>query len=67
MGKLTARFVASAKPGRHGDGDGLWLQVSASGRRRLVYRFSFNKKVTEMALGPPGLPPTRRASLWRLA
>jgi Arm DNA-binding domain len=50
-GKLTARAVAAAKPGRHGDGDGLWLEVSTSGKRRWVYRFSFNKRVTELGLG----------------
>jgi Arm DNA-binding domain/Phage integrase family len=50
-GKLTARAVAAAKPGRHGDGDGLWLEVSPVGARRWVYRFSFGKRVTELGLG----------------
>jgi hypothetical protein len=49
--KLTARAVAAAKPGRHGDGAGLWLEVSPAGNRRWVYRFSFGKRVTEMSLG----------------
>src|ERR1700752_1407549 len=45
--KLTARAFAAAKPGRHGDGGGLWLEVSPAGNRRWVYRFSYNKRVTE--------------------
>jgi Arm DNA-binding domain len=53
-GKLTARTVASAKSGRYGDGDGLWLAVAASGARKWVYRFSFGGKVTEMGLGAAG-------------
>jgi len=50
-GKLTARTVATAKPGRHGDGAGLWLVVAESGARKWVFRFSFCGKVTEMGLG----------------
>lgn len=30
MGKLTALKVKNAKPGKHGDGDGLYLVVSDS-------------------------------------
>lgn len=51
-GKLTARAAATTKPGRYGDGAGLWLVVSASGARKWVFRFSFAGKVTEMGLGP---------------
>jgi integrase len=51
-GKLTVRGAAAAKPGRHGDGDGLWLEVSTIGKRRWVFRFSFAKRVTELSLGP---------------
>ena len=54
-GKLTARAAATAKPGRHGDGAGLWLVVSASGARKWVFRFSFGGKVTEMGLGSAGV------------
>jgi len=49
--KLTARAAATAKPGRHGDGAGLYLVVAPSGARKWVYRFSFARKVTEMGLG----------------
>ena len=36
--KLTARHVASAAPGKHGDGAGLQLAVSKSVSRRWVFR-----------------------------
>jgi integrase len=49
--RLTAKQVASAKPGRYGDGGGLYLVVSRSEARKWVFRFSFNGRVTEMGLG----------------
>ena len=49
--RLTARAAATTRPGRHGDGAGLYLVVSASGARKWVLRFSFARKVTEMGLG----------------
>ncbi|MGA7329394.1 MAG: integrase arm-type DNA-binding domain-containing protein [Rhodomicrobium sp.] len=51
MHKLSARAAATAKPGRHGDGGGLYLIVSSTGARKWVFRFSFAGKVTEMGLG----------------
>ncbi|KAF2990144.1 integrase arm-type DNA-binding domain-containing protein [Methylocystis sp. MJC1] len=50
-GKLTARAAATSKPGRYGDGAGLYLVVSTSGARKWVFRFTFAGKVTEMGLG----------------
>jgi integrase len=50
-GKLTARKVETAKPGRHGDGAGLWLIVSPSGARRWALRFNWQGKPTEAGLG----------------
>jgi integrase len=50
-GKLTARTVATAKPGRHGDGAGLWLVVSETGAKRWAYRFTIAGKVSEFGLG----------------
>lgn len=50
-GKLTARKVETAKPGRHGDGAGLWLIVSDAGARRWAYRFTIAGKVSELGLG----------------
>ena len=49
--KLTARAAATTKPGRYGDGAGLYLVVSPSGARKWVYRFSYAGKVTEAGLG----------------
>ena len=49
--KLTARAAATTKPGRYGDGAGLYLVVAPSGARKWVYRFSFAGKVTEAGLG----------------
>jgi integrase len=48
---LTAKFVASAKPGRHLDVDGLYLNVSPTGRKTWVLRFSSKGRVTERSLG----------------
>ncbi len=49
--KLTARAAATTKPGRYGDGAGLYLVVAPSGARKWVYRFTFAGKVTEAGLG----------------
>src|ERR1700730_6749145 len=51
LNQLPARTVATAKPGRHGDGGGLYLGVSGTGARKRVLRFSFAGQVTEMGLG----------------
>jgi hypothetical protein len=53
--KLTARGAATSKPGRYGDGNGLYLIVSPSGARKWVFRFTFGGKVTEMGLGSANL------------
>jgi integrase len=50
-GKLTARKAETAKPGRHGDGAGLWLAVSESGAKRWLYRFTMSGRVSELGLG----------------
>ena len=39
MTQLTERGVQTAKPGRHGDGGGLHLVVSATGRKKWVLRY----------------------------
>ena len=61
LGKLTARRASTlAKPGRHGDGGGLYLSLSGVGptqRRRWVYLYTRNGKLREMGLGGfPGMP-----------
>jgi integrase len=54
-GKLSARKVETlSRPGRHGDGAGLYLSISKAGdtlRRRWVYLFTRGGKLREMGLG----------------
>lgn len=50
--KLTARRVeAIKKPGRYGDGDGLYLQVSRWNTKSWVLRYQLAGRVREMGLG----------------
>jgi Arm DNA-binding domain len=49
--KLSARKVETAKPGRYGDGQGLWLAVAETGACKWVFRFTWQRKVTETGLG----------------
>lgn len=56
MGKLTAIAVANiTKTGRYGDGDGLWLQVSASGTKSWALRYKLNGQPRQMGLGSVSL------------
>jgi integrase len=50
-GHLTARKVETAKPGKYGDGDNLYLVVSKTGARKWVLRFTWRGKPKEMGLG----------------
>lgn len=50
--KLTPLTVSKAtKPGYFGDGAGLWLQVSKSGSKSWIFRFTLAGKQREMGLG----------------
>jgi integrase len=52
IGKLTALGVYRAKRrGYHGDGGGLFLQVSNSGAKSWVFRFKEGGRLREMGLG----------------
>jgi integrase len=51
MGRLTDRTVKTVGAGRHGDGDGLHLVVSESGRRKWVLRYQLNGVRRDMGLG----------------
>ena len=51
MGKLTARRVETAKPGKFGDGDGLQLAVAPSGAKKWVLRFLWQSRPREMGFG----------------
>src|SRR5215213_8766995 len=51
--KLTDREVkAEKKPGRYGDGSGLWLQVQGPERKSWLLRYGFQGRAREMGLGP---------------
>lgn len=50
--RLSARTVATiGKPGRHADGDGLYLIVDPSGAKRWLFMFRRDGKLKEMGLG----------------
>jgi integrase len=50
--KLTALKVdRTTKPGLHGDGDGLYLQVTPVGTKSWIFRFTLNGKTRSMGLG----------------
>ena len=50
-GKLTARKVETAKPGKYSDGGNLYLIVSQTGSRKWVLRFTWRGRAKEMGLG----------------
>lgn len=52
INKLTARSVTTlTKPGRHNDGNGLYLVIDPSGARRWLFLFRWQGKLKEMGLG----------------
>jgi integrase len=51
MHKLTKLQVTNAKPGRHGDGGGLWLQVGPTGGRSWLLRYQREGRAHWMGLG----------------
>lgn len=51
MAKLTALAVRNAKPGRHGDGQGLYLLVKPTGARSWVLRVQYRGQREDIGLG----------------
>jgi integrase len=51
MGKLTTKTIKTLPIGKHGDGDGLWLVVTAPERGKWVLRYQVAYKAREMGLG----------------
>jgi integrase len=51
LGRLTSVGVRNAKPGRHADGDGLYLLVKASGSRTWLLRVQVDGKRRDIGLG----------------
>lgn len=50
-GRLSVRQVQTLGAGMHADGDGLYLQVTATGARSWILRYQVNKRRREMGLG----------------
>ncbi|MCX7033548.1 MAG: integrase arm-type DNA-binding domain-containing protein, partial [Arenimonas sp.] len=52
--KLTAIAIKNAKPGRHGDGNNLYLLVKRDGRKSWVFRYRdrLTQKTRDKGLGP---------------
>mgnify|MGYP000731219248 CR=1 FL=1 len=48
---LSAQKVKAAKPGRHGDGRGLFLYVKASGTRSWMLRYQVQGRRRDLGLG----------------
>jgi len=48
---LSVRKVETAKPGRHGDGGNLFLEVRATGARSWLFRFQMEGKRRDMGMG----------------
>jgi integrase-like protein/Arm domain-containing DNA-binding protein len=60
--KLSARAVATiVQPGRHSDGDGLYLNVTRSGARSWLFMWKKDGKRREMGLGSAGSVSLARA------
>ncbi len=52
INKLSATKAARLdKPGRYGDGGGLWLQVSKWGTKAWLFRYQLNGRARQMGLG----------------
>ena len=60
--KLTARAAATiVEPGRHSDGEGLYLNVTPSGTRSWLFMWKRGGKRREMGLGSAGSVSLARA------
>lgn len=57
MGKLTIAGVRNAKPGRHADGDGLYLLVKPSGARSWLLRIQYQGRRRDIGLGSVDVAP----------
>ena len=65
-GRLTARGAATLEPGRHGDGNGLYLLVKTTGARSWVLRVMRGGQRRDIGLGPfplVGLAAAREQAL----
>ena len=58
---LSAAFIRSAPPGRHADGNGLYLFVQPSGARSWIQRLLIRGRRRELGLGSLALVPLAEA------
>ena len=58
---LSAAFIRSAPPGRHADGNGLYLFVQPSGTRSWIQRLLVRGRRRELGLGSVALVPLAEA------
>jgi hypothetical protein len=58
--KLKAIALRSLPAGMHGDGGGLWLQVTPSGARSWIFRFTLGGTLGRWAWGLCTLSPSPR-------
>ena len=49
--KLTATAVKNAKPGKHTDGEGMYLLVTETGQKYWRFDYRFPSKYKTLALG----------------
>ena len=62
MGKLSAAKIKSlTKPGRHSDGDGLYLYIAAGGSKSWVQRITIDGRRRDLGLGSARLVSLARA------
>ena len=64
---LSAAFVRSAPPGRHADGNGLYLFVQPTGTRSWIQRLVIRGRRRELGLGAAALVPLAKAREQALA
>ena len=64
---LSAAFVRSAPPGRHADGNGLYLFVQPTGTRSWIQRIVIRGRRRELGLGAATLVPLAKARELALA
>lgn len=56
---LTALQIKNAKPGKHFDGGGLYLEVKASGARYWRMKFRYGGKESRLSFGSSSSVPLR--------
>src|SRR5436309_647373 len=62
-GRLSARKVQTAKPGKYSDGGNLYLIISGNGSRKWVLRFTWRGKAKAMGLCSGENPARWRGNL----